>query len=300
MSTSLFAVDLPAPVAETLHDVWGRVRRHLRTGAREPVVEPRAGRLTGDLWRYAVEHPFGSRPDVDPRIAAPVGVMYWLRHRFRSGGGEDLERALYMLRQVHDYDPDLLPPDAHTTLHELDDLDSDGEHFEQIGVRLLRGYTVDGDLSAIDDAVAMMRRAVAASSGNSPAAARFLTNLCGTLLMRFNLRHSNDDLSAALDAGSRATSVRATWGLGRGAALANYGVALVHAADVPTFVDHATLRTAVGHCRGAWLSTARTPSEHAAYHTTMLSVARAVFERTRDWADLEVALELTRTPAHGG
>lgn len=301
MSTFSLSAELPRPVATAVEQAWSRIHRYLKTHAARAITDATADDLADQLWRHATDHPYGARPGTDPRIAAVTGAIHWFRHQSRPGGDErdeDLDRALIMFRQLHDYGPELLPPDVHQLLHEQDDDDADAAHFDAIGVRLLQKYATSGDLSAIDEAATMMRRAVDASPEESILAARHLTNLCGALLMRFNVRHRTEDLRAAVEAGRRATEIRSTWGGSRAAAQANYAVALIHAADLPDLTDDATLRTAVDHCRGALLSITGDDPQVTAYRKTLISVGRAVFERTLQWSDLQTALDLAEwTPS---
>ncbi|MEU7905038.1 hypothetical protein [Actinoplanes sp. NPDC049118] len=294
MSISSFAAELPPALAHDVDEGWRRVRRYLDTGAARNVAGAQARAVSDRLWRRVVEHPHGARPEIDPRVVTPLAALYWFRHDATDGADPtDLDRSLGLFRRLVRFtDLKLVPPRPMARLAEEDEENGLAEQLNRAALRFLRGLPRRDAPQAHQEAVSILRRAVEHAVPSTTVHARLLTNLAGVLLVRYKLDSDPAGVREAAATARRAVEVDRTFGIDRAAAQAAYATALVYAARLPGPVDDASLRSALDHAQGAVLSLDPAHPARAGYETTLVGVARSVFELTGEWADLQLALDL--------
>ncbi|WP_433830919.1 hypothetical protein ACQP2E_12130 [Actinoplanes sp. CA-015351] len=294
MSTSLYAAELPPPLAGDVDQCWRRLQRFLDEGESRVITGVQARAVAERLWRRISEHPYGARPEADPRVSAALATLYWFRVRAAGTSGDvEEQRSLALFRCLARLgDGKVVPPGPRRRLDEEDEENGQAEQLNDIAVQLLAEYAANRSRGALQESISVLRQAAGHAKPGTPVLARLQTNLAGALLTLYKTEQRRDIIRDALTSGGRAVANELTFGVDRAAALSNYATVLVFAAGVPGLVERPALRAAVDHARGARRSLGPASPLDSSYTDTVISVARVVFERTGEWHDLQVALAL--------
>jgi hypothetical protein len=214
---------------ELLEQVEERVTRFAQ--AREPdvVLAPAADDEARQLLAVAGWDLETGGSELDVEAVLAVAWLYWLRADARGSAGEDPEpemtTAVALFTPLHAVDPDLLPP----TLRAL--LDADDLPAGDPGVLWYREFLEERDPAVLDDAVRLLRDAVAGSDDGDTALPRRLSNLTAALRERHLLARARCDIDEAVDAGSRSVALSAPDDPERSTRLTNLGSALLARLD---------------------------------------------------------------------
>ncbi|MFF3373814.1 CHAT domain-containing protein [Streptomyces sp. NPDC002680] len=141
-------------------------------------------------------------PVEDIEVAQAAGWLYWLRFAARASaeGESDLTTAMDLLAPVYRLHPDGVP----TLISELFERNPpaapDGpKALARLGRSLYREALGLDDAAALDRAVDLFRRAIAAAGPDHPESGRCRTNLGSALLTRFEWAASPTDLDEAIE-----------------------------------------------------------------------------------------------------
>ena len=207
-----------------LAEVRGRVDRFNRERETAAVLSSDA---LGDALSLVCSVP---DPLADIEVAQAAGWLFWSRFAARASdeGEPDLSTALDLLAPVYQRHPEGLP----TLICELFDRDpptgtDSATVLARLGRMLYREALGTGDTAALERAVDLLRRAVAAAGTGHPGRVRCLANLGSVLLTRFETAGSPADLEEAIELGRASVAGTAPDHPDRAMYLSNLGNALL-------------------------------------------------------------------------
>ncbi|MGA4992209.1 CHAT domain-containing protein [Nonomuraea bangladeshensis] len=221
--------------------------------------------------------------------ALVLAHFHWRRHQAlpEGGDGSDWAYAMELFSALRRAVPEEVPAPISDFLatHE----DARGTAYNYCGAQLFDEFERTGAPAALDNAVDMFAKAVAAGPADRPGQRQYLSNLAGACLARFGIAGDRGDLDVAIELGFQAAGLDGGDEEIRAATLGNLATALrtryEHAGDL------SDLDAAVGLLRDTF---AVLPSGHPHVNTYLASLStllRTRFAATQVRADLDEALD---------
>ncbi len=238
----------------------------------------------------------------EPDLAASTAVawFHWERARAlpRAAGREDLDRAAEFFEPLYRAEKSALPDLMRQAFAETeDDPDEDyglaSEYNSRAG-ELMSSYQRGDGVAALDEAIALWRKALAATTPGFTEHARAAANLANGLLARYENAGTRADLEEAVQLGRVAADAVFADAAARAVMLAVLAAGLTRQAQLTG--DAGLMRTAVERCRAALSASVAGESDEVPYHRANLAyVLCALFDMAGgDAVLLEEAVECGR------
>lgn len=167
-------------------------------------------------------------PSSDLEVLRVVGHLHWFRYQVLPAGKDqqDLRAALTFLTPVYFSDPDRVPGPVRAFLERAaPGQRSSGEVAERLAQHAAE-LAATGHRGALDDAIGLLRQAVAACPGNHPDRVRYLFALDDALERRFELTSVLADIVEAVEVSRQAVAALPPESTDHASALSNLGNAL--------------------------------------------------------------------------
>lgn len=167
-------------------------------------------------------------PSSDLEVLRVAGHLYWFRYQVLPPGKDqqDLRAALMFLTPVYFADPDRVPGPVRAFLESAPPgRRGPGEMAERLAQRAAE-FAETGHPGALDDAIDLLRQAVAATPGSHPDLARYLFALDDALERRFELTGVLADVDEAVRVSRQAVAAVPPGSTDHASALSNLGNAL--------------------------------------------------------------------------
>ncbi len=242
----------------------------------------------------------------EPDLAASTAVawFHWERARVlpQEERREDLARAAEFFEPLYQADksalPDLMRQAFEETADEPDEDYGLANEYNRRAADLLAAYQRGDGLPALDEAIALWRKALAAATRGFTEHARVAANLANGLLARYEHTGARSDLEEAVRLGRVAADAVFPDAPARAVMLAVLAAGLTRQAQRTG--DAGLMHTAVGQCRAALRASVAGESDEVPYHQANLAYALcALFEMAGgDAVLLEEAVELGRLAVH--
>jgi CHAT domain len=177
------------------------------------------------LWEAAQSEAGGGTP-LD--VFSVVAWLHWCRYVALPAGDDqdDYHRAIGLFAALFKVDPARVPEPLHTLLA-ADPSPADGpDQWARQAVALLKRAMAVDDPTALDQAIDLLRRTVAATRPDHPNRAGRLSNLGGALQIRFGGTGVPADLDEAIDSARKAAAATPPDDPNRAAILSNLNSAL--------------------------------------------------------------------------
>jgi tetratricopeptide (TPR) repeat protein len=226
----------------------------------------------------------------DPEVFRVLVFYMWSRYLLLQDKPDHLQHALgelapavIALRPIYEANPGMLPKE----LHQLFDLSA---LWTRQGVATMARYDATGDLSALNESVDHMTRAVEAIRIDDPSHARYVANLGSTRFVRFN--HTGDivDLNAAIELLREAINYLSSGTRAQEAAGIQSNLSAALQARFERLSQIANLDDAI-RCAGHAVDlTERGDSGAGKYLTNLSTALLRRFEYSGEQADLDAAI----------
>ena len=233
-------------------------------------------------------------PSSDPEVLITVGYLHWFRYQVLPQGEDqqDLRAALTFFAPIYQADPEAVPGPLRTFLAEA----SPGprtpgtvaEGLAQVAAQLAEA----GNPGALDEAVDLLRQAVAATASDHPDRVRYLFALDDALERRFQFTGTRADIDEAVDVSRQAVAAVPSGHTDHASALSNLGNALGMRFDFARESDDLEAAIKVGR-----LAMVSSPPEHPARAQILSNLGANLFARFQHAdqpADLDQAIDVTR------
>jgi hypothetical protein len=280
---------------ERLHAaVHGRIIAYTERGDAAPVLADDALIEADQLWRE-VQPDSGAVPPLD--VLHTVAWLHWCRCLALPAEERDtdFEKAVDLFTLVAAIDKSLVPERLRAFTYESTEAGDDGDAWDAWGTQALelleRLHHVD-DPAALNRAIDLLHRTLAAIPADHPDRAGYLSELGGALQSRFE--HSGDlaDIDEAIAAGRKAVAARPIYPHDWLASLSNLGYELRVRFDRTG--DLADLDEAIALGREATAATLADYPFRASVLSTLSATLLTRFERSGELADLDEAIALGR------
>jgi hypothetical protein len=237
-----------------------------------------------------------------PDLAASTAVAWFHWERAgalpREAGREDLARAAEFFEPAYRAGksalPDLMRQAFEENEDELDEDDGLAGEYSSRAADLMSSYQRGGGLTALDEAIALWRQALAATIPGFTEHARVAANLANGLLARYENTGTRSDCEEAVQLGRVAADAVFANAPARAAMLAVLAAGLTRQAQRTGDAD--LMRKAVEQCRAALTASVAGESDEVPYHQANLAyLLCALFELAGgDAVLLEEAVEWGR------
>jgi CHAT domain/Tetratricopeptide repeat len=237
-------------------------------------------------------------PGADLDIAHALGLYHWLRYLvLPEGRGEaDLTAAAQYLMPIRLVSPEAVPEPLRRALDELaaggPDTDMGTASLNNSATDMFAAYQRTGQHELLNQSLALLRAALAATPEDHPNRASFLSNLGAMLLALFERTGDRSVLAEAVQVGRQAVAATPENHPDRADHLSNLGDAL------RTLFERTGDRTALTEAvQVGRQAVAATPENHPgrAIHLRSLGIAlQMLFKRTGQLSDLVEAVQVGR------
>ena len=237
-----------------------------------------------------------SDPGADGEVLHAVGWLHWYRYLLLPDGDdqEDLAAALALLEPVYRAYPDSVPEQVRVFLASASSVSSedDPEAAVDRAEHLLERTLSMDDPSSLDEAIDLLRKAVAASPGNDPNRFHYLSRLDGGLQRRFERTGVLADLEEAIEVSRQAVAATPPAHPDRVAVLSNLGNAL--GTRFERTGEMGDLDEAIDLCRRAVAATPTAHPNRASILSNLGANLLGRFQHADTSADLEEAVDVLR------
>ncbi|MFE9173192.1 CHAT domain-containing protein [Streptomyces kebangsaanensis] len=271
----------------------------------ENVTDPQsaAGLLSDQARREAAALVDAGGSDEDLSVARVLGMFHWYRYLVLPEGDdqEELNTAVEFLYPVYHVHPDAVPEPLRVTFaragRKPGSRTATAASANQAAGVLFRTYQQTGHLAPLDEAVALLRDAVANTPHDDPAYPSCLSNL--GLALRAMSEHTSDAalLMEAVEVGRRAVAATSNDRLDHARCLSMLGLAL--RALFERTGDTTVLVEAVEVGRQAVATASPDHSDRDSCSSNLGLALRALFAQTGNTAVLAEAVDVSRQAVAG-
>ncbi|GAA2996070.1 CHAT domain-containing protein [Actinokineospora diospyrosa] len=245
------------------------------------VLDEAGSELLAHAWELA------RSTEISAWTAFVLARFHWCRYIALPDGHDqrDFSVAVELFTELRRIDPDAVPPPILDLLRSMED--DPGSAYNDSGARLYGLFEETGDGAALDDAITMFTKALAACPADAPNRGWYLSNASGAHLSRFDVAGDPADLDTAIGFGAQAAAAPGA-DENRAAAMSNYAIALRTRHEVAGALED--LEAAIDAIRAA---IGALPAGHPhvnGYLSSLATTLRTRFERSHQRADIDEAL----------